>query len=150
MGIPNFPQHKVHSGRHNSWREWVGHGYLDWNLGTGTQKCGTYQHGLVGCRGLDHSNGNGHDCGISHEKFHDSARFFLVLRKKFDDVSFFHMYYRVLNMRLVFTTKGLGFRFSRDKDLILLNLLYFLDFRLQQVGQCGFSGSPGYQVPKLG
>ena len=38
----------------------------------------------------------------------------------------------------------LGFRFSRDKDLILLNLLYLLDFRLQQVGQCGFSGSPGY------
>lgn len=87
----------------------MGHGYLDWNLGTGTQKCGTYQHGLVGCRGLDHSNSNGHDCGISHEKFHDSARFFLVLRKKFDDVSFFHMYYRVLNMRLVFTTKGLGY-----------------------------------------
>ena len=87
---------------------------------------GTYQHGLVGCRGLDHSNGgNGRDCGI---------RFFLVLRKKFDDVSFFHMYYRVLNMRLVSTTKGFGFGFPRDKDLILLKLLYLLDFRLRQVG----------------
>ena len=32
--------------------------------------------------------------------FADFLRFFLVLRKKFDDISLFHMYYRVLNMHL--------------------------------------------------
>lgn len=32
--------------------------------------------------------------------FLDSLRFFLILRKKFDDISFFHMYWRVLNMWL--------------------------------------------------